>query len=101
MACAMHSIRERPGDQSVSSMTTKGGVHMRSLRTMVAAAVAVALVLALAACGSSSNSSSSSANAGSSVPEGVRTPLTESLTGGKKGGVLNEVQSEDFEHLDP
>jgi len=31
----------------------------------------------------------------------VQTPATESLTGGKQGGVLNEVQSEDFEHLDP
>jgi peptide/nickel transport system substrate-binding protein len=73
---------------------------MRSLRTIVAAAVAGALVLALAACGSSSSTSSSASTSGS-LPAGVQTPATESLTGGKRGGVLNEVQSEDFEHLDP
>ncbi|MEA2208961.1 MAG: peptide/nickel transport system substrate-binding protein [Solirubrobacteraceae bacterium] len=77
---------------------------MRSLRTILLVAVAVALTVALAACGSSSksSSSSSSASAGSgSVPAGVKTPVTESLTGGKRGGVLNDLQSEDFEHLDP
>jgi len=31
----------------------------------------------------------------------VQTPATESLTGGKRGGVLNDLQTEDFEHLDP
>jgi peptide/nickel transport system substrate-binding protein len=73
---------------------------MRSLRTVLLVAVAGALAVALAACGSSS--SSSSASAGSSpVPNGVKSPVTESLTGGKRGGVLNDLQSEDFEHLDP
>jgi len=73
---------------------------MRSLRTVVLAAVmAGALMLVLAACGSSS--SNKSANAGGSVPQGVKNPATESLTGGKQGGTLNEVQAEDFEHLDP
>ena len=72
---------------------------MRSLRTIVLAAVtAGALMLVLAACGSSS---SKSANAGGSVPQGVKNPKAESLTGGKRGGVLNVVQTEDFEHLDP
>jgi len=65
---------------------------------MVAAAAAGALVLALSACGSSS---SSSGTASSGTPSGVQTPLTESQTGGKRGGTLNDVQSEDFEHLDP
>lgn len=76
---------------------------MRSLRTILLVAVAVALAVAVAACGSSSSSSSSSASqtSGSSLPAGVKTPATESLTGGKQGGTLNEVQSEDFEHLDP
>jgi peptide/nickel transport system substrate-binding protein len=75
---------------------------MRSLRTILLVAVAAALSVALAACGSSSSSSSSkSANANGSVPSGIQTPQNESLTGGKHGGVLNEVQSEDFEHLDP
>ncbi|MEA2334595.1 MAG: peptide/nickel transport system substrate-binding protein, partial [Solirubrobacteraceae bacterium] len=76
---------------------------MRSLRTTVAAAAAVALMFALAACGSSSSSSKSSASASSNgaIPAGVLTPATESLTGGKKGGTLNVVQTEDFEHLDP
>src|SRR5438128_2383498 len=95
----MHSIRGRPGDVPVSPSTTKGGVRMRSLRMIVTAVLAGALMLALAACGSSSKSSTS-ANAGSPLPAGVQTPVNESLTGGKRGGVLNEVQSEDFEHLD-
>jgi peptide/nickel transport system substrate-binding protein len=64
------------------------------------AVVAAALTVALAACGSSSSSSSGTVTGGS-VPSGVKTPADESLTGGKRGGVLNEVQSEDFEHLDP
>jgi peptide/nickel transport system substrate-binding protein len=72
---------------------------MRSLRTILLVAVAAALTVALAACGSSSSSSTSQTSG--SLPAGVRNPVTESLTGGKRGGVLNEVQSEDFEHLDP
>jgi peptide/nickel transport system substrate-binding protein len=74
---------------------------MRSLRTIMAAVVASALMFALAACGSSSSSSNKSANSGSAIPAGVLTPTNESLTGGKKGGTLNVVQAEDFEHLDP
>ncbi|HEX3910804.1 MAG TPA: ABC transporter substrate-binding protein [Solirubrobacteraceae bacterium] len=77
---------------------------MRSLRTILLVAVAAVLALALAACGSSSSSSSSSSSASQgsgSVPAGVKTPADESLTGGKKGGTLNVVQNEDFEHLDP
>src|SRR5207253_5648354 len=71
---------------------------MRSLRTILLIAVAVALASALAACGSSSKKS---ASASGSAPAGVQTPTTESLTGGKRGGTLNVVQAEDFEHLDP
>jgi peptide/nickel transport system substrate-binding protein len=74
---------------------------MRSLRTILLVAVAAALTVALAACGSSSSSSNKSASANGSIPSEVQTPATESLTGGKKGGVLNELQTEDFEHLDP
>jgi peptide/nickel transport system substrate-binding protein len=71
---------------------------MRSLRTILLAVTALALAAALGACGSSKKTS---ASAGGSAPQGVQTPQTESLTGGKHGGVLNSVQSEDFEHLDP
>jgi peptide/nickel transport system substrate-binding protein len=71
---------------------------MRALRLMMAAIAAGALSLALVACGSSSSSSGS---ASSGTPAGVQTPLTESLTGGRRGGTLNDVQTEDFEHLDP
>jgi len=71
---------------------------MRSLRTIVLAALAAAaLTLALAACGSSKKSASGSSGA----PAGVKNPATESLTGGKRGGVLSDLQNEDFEHLDP
>ncbi|HEY4452558.1 MAG TPA: ABC transporter substrate-binding protein [Solirubrobacteraceae bacterium] len=68
---------------------------------MTAVGIAGALVLALAACGSSKGSASTSASAGGSIPAGVLTPATESLTGGKMGGTLTALQTEDFEHLDP
>ena len=78
---------------------------MRALRTILLVALAAAAMTALAACGSSSSSSSSgtasSGSGTSGLPAGVKNPQDESLTGGKKGGVLNDVQSEDFEHLDP
>jgi peptide/nickel transport system substrate-binding protein len=74
---------------------------MRSLRTVLLVAVAGALAVALGACGSSSSSSSNASAGSSPVVNGVKTPVTESLTGGKRGGVLNDLQSEDFEHLDP
>jgi peptide/nickel transport system substrate-binding protein len=74
---------------------------MRSLRTILLVAVGLALTVALAACGSSSSSSSSAGTTSGSLPAGVKNPVTEALTGGKRGGVLNEAQSEDFEHLDP
>ncbi len=76
---------------------------MRSLRTILLVAVALTLAVALAACGSSNNSSSSSSagTTSGSLPAGVKNPVSESLTGGKRGGVLNSAQSEDFEHLDP
>jgi peptide/nickel transport system substrate-binding protein len=77
---------------------------MRALRTIVLTALAVAAMTALAACGSSSSSSGTASTAStgsSSLPAGVKNPVDETLTGGKKGGVLNEVQAEDFEHLDP
>ena len=73
---------------------------MKSIRMIALAALASALVLALAACGSSSSSSKSAA-AGLGVPQGVQTPATQSLTGGKRGGTLNVLNNEDFEHIDP
>jgi peptide/nickel transport system substrate-binding protein len=72
---------------------------MRSLRTMSLAALAGVLALALAACGSSN--SSKSANNGIGVAQGIQTPATESLTGGKRGGTLNVLNHQDFEHIDP
>jgi peptide/nickel transport system substrate-binding protein len=60
--------------------------------------VALALGVVVAACGSSSSSSSSTAK----IPlKAGENPLTESLTGGKRGGTLTVYSSEDFEHLDP
>jgi peptide/nickel transport system substrate-binding protein len=80
---------------------------MRSIRTVAAVALAAALALALAACGSSSTSSSTSststtASASSALStSGYKSPLTEPLTGGKRGGTLQVLQEIDFEHLDP
>ncbi|HEY4427403.1 MAG TPA: ABC transporter substrate-binding protein [Solirubrobacteraceae bacterium] len=72
---------------------------MRSLRTITLAALAGVLTVGVAACGSSN--SSKSANAGISAPQGVLTPANESWTGGKRGGTLNVLNHEDFEHIDP
>jgi peptide/nickel transport system substrate-binding protein len=77
---------------------------MRSIRTVAAVALAAALALLLAACGSSSSTSSTSTTASSSgalSTGGYKSPLTEPLTGGKRGGTLTVLQETDFEHLDP
>jgi|CZKG01.1.fsa_nt_gi peptide/nickel transport system substrate-binding protein len=71
----------------------------RSIRTVALVALAGVFALALAACGSSSSSSSSSSSG--SAPSGVLTPATEAQSGGKKGGTLNVLNHEDFEHIDP
>jgi peptide/nickel transport system substrate-binding protein len=66
------------------------------------------LALVVAACGSSSSensssSSSSSSSSGSSTIStgGYKSPTTEPLTGGKRGGTLQVLDETDFEHLDP
>jgi peptide/nickel transport system substrate-binding protein len=70
------------------------------------AAVAV-LALVLAACGSSSSGGSSGGSGGGESSAsalstgGYKSPTTESLTGGKKGGTLQVLDETDFEHLDP
>jgi peptide/nickel transport system substrate-binding protein len=79
---------------------------MRSIRTVAAVALAAALALALAACGSSSTSSTSTTSSTTSASSalstsGYKSPLTEPLTGGKRGGTLQVLQEIDFEHLDP
>jgi peptide/nickel transport system substrate-binding protein len=74
-----------------------------SIRTAAAVALAAGLALLLAACGSSSPSSTSTTASASSALStgGYKSPLTESLTGGKRGGTLQVLQEIDFEHLDP
>jgi peptide/nickel transport system substrate-binding protein len=78
---------------------------MRSNRTVAAAMLAAGLALLLAACGSSSTTSSTTgttASASSALSTGgYKSPLTEPLTGGKRGGTLEVLQEIDFEHLDP
>jgi peptide/nickel transport system substrate-binding protein len=61
---------------------------------------ACAVAVALAACGSSTGGSSSGSNPTLNTL-GIQSPLTEPLAGGKRGGVLNVVDENDFEHLDP
>jgi peptide/nickel transport system substrate-binding protein len=80
---------------------TPGGAKMtRSIRKLaLLALVAGALALGLAACGSSSSSVAGSS--GIKAPPGVQTPLTESQTGGVRGGTLTVLNHQDFEHLDP
>ena len=75
---------------------------MRSTRTVAGAVLVAALALALAACGSSSSSSSTVASSASAISTGgFQSPLTESLTGGKRGGTLQVLDETEFEYLDP
>jgi peptide/nickel transport system substrate-binding protein len=76
---------------------------MKSIRTVAALVLAAGLALLLAACGSSSTSTTSTtANVSSALSTGgYQSPLTQSLTGGKRGGTLQVLQEIDFEHLDP
>src|SRR5580704_5542858 len=74
---------------------------MRSIRTIALVALAGVFALVLAACGSSSSGTSSSSVNSAGVVSGVQTPTSESLTGGKRGGTLNVLNHEDFEHIDP
>ena len=77
-------------------------------KTLALVAAMCGLVLALAACGSSSSNSSTTSSGGTStssttLPGGLKPAQTgagQTLTGGTKGGVLNVVQHEDFQHLD-
>jgi peptide/nickel transport system substrate-binding protein len=68
---------------------------------LAAVALAAVLGLALAACGSSGSSSTSGGSGSALSTGGYASPLTEPLTGGKKGGTLVALQEADFEHLDP
>ena len=76
---------------------------MKSIRTVVAVALAAGLAVLIAACGSSSTSSTSgtASASGALSTGGYKSPLTEPLTGGKRGGTLTVLQEIDFEHLDP
>ena len=71
---------------------------MRSIKAIAVAALAALFALALAACGSSS---STSTGTGAFNTAGFQSPLTQPLSGGKRGGVLNVLSETDFEHLDP
>jgi peptide/nickel transport system substrate-binding protein len=71
------------------------------MRTIAAVALAGVFALVLAACGSSSSGTSSSSVSGAGVAPGIQTPATESQSGGKRGGTLNVLNHEDFEHIDP
>jgi peptide/nickel transport system substrate-binding protein len=75
---------------------------MKSIRAIAAVAIVGALALVIAACGSSSSSSSNGGGSGSALSSsGLQSPLTQSLTGGKRGGTLTVLQETDFEHIDP
>jgi peptide/nickel transport system substrate-binding protein len=72
---------------------------MKSIKAIALAALAAVLALVLAACGSSG--SSTVAGTGAFNTAGYANPLSEPLTGGKRGGTLNVLNETDFEHLDP
>ena len=77
---------------------------MRSIRAVAVAARRVVVAVVLAACGSSGSAVRAAEleqRQRSSSTGGYQSPLTESLTGGKKGGTLQVLNETDFEHLDP
>jgi peptide/nickel transport system substrate-binding protein len=75
---------------------------MKSLARGLAIVAAVCgLAVALAACGGSSSSSSGSSGGSSSSIKPALTGENQTLTGGTKGGTLQVLQHEDFQHLDP
>jgi peptide/nickel transport system substrate-binding protein len=71
----------------------------RSASLALVGGVGAAIALGLSACGSSSGAAPGSS--GIKAPPGVQTPLTESQTGGVRGGTLTVLNHEDFERLDP
>jgi peptide/nickel transport system substrate-binding protein len=71
---------------------------MKSIKIVAAIALTALFGGALAACGSSSSKVS---GGGAFNTAGFSSPLTQPLTGGKRGGVLNVLNETDFEHIDP
>jgi peptide/nickel transport system substrate-binding protein len=73
---------------------------VRPMRASAATALCLLAGLALSACGSSgdSNNTTTAASLGTA---GVQSPLSESLTNGRRGGTLQVLQETDFENLDP
>ena len=72
---------------------------MLSIKAFAALLGTVLVAVVVAACGSSSSGTSTTGQGLSS--SGYKSPVTESLTGGKQGGKLVVLQETEFEHLDP
>jgi peptide/nickel transport system substrate-binding protein len=73
-------------------------------KRLVCLTASLALSIVLCSCGSAGRSPSGSASSGELDPlssSGYKSPLTESLTGGRRGGTLEVLDESDFEHLDP
>jgi peptide/nickel transport system substrate-binding protein len=71
----------------------------RSASLALVGGVGVALALGLSACGSGSGTVAGASAV--KAPPGVRTPASESLSGGVRGGTLTVLNHTDFERLDP
>ena len=67
-------------------------------RTFSLAAIGGALALVLSGCGSSGGTTVPS---GLTIPAGVQTPAKQSQTCATRGGTLNVLNHEEFEHIDP
>ncbi len=80
---------------------------MRRSKTAYWSAALVTLALGLSACGSSGSKSSNGGGSGGGGEAaalssgGYQSPLTQPLTGGKRGGTLQVLDESDFEFLDP
>ncbi|HXD55429.1 MAG TPA: ABC transporter substrate-binding protein [Solirubrobacteraceae bacterium] len=77
---------------------------MSTVRTVAGTAAALAAVGVLVACGSSGSggaAASRGTEAAALSSGGYQSPLSEPLTGGKRGGTLRVLAETDFEHLDP
>ena len=76
--------------------------EMSKPRTWVGTLGAMALTVGLAACGSSTPGTGAAGSESAALSSGgFQSPLTEPLTGGRRGGTLQVLDETDFEHLDP
>jgi peptide/nickel transport system substrate-binding protein len=74
---------------------------MIRVKTVAGLVLAALMVVVLAAWGSDSGAHSTRTGSVAGAAPGLKSPITEPLSGARRGGVLNVLQEIDFEDLDP